>query len=133
MEPLRSNVDVLVIKRVTGEVKKIEAIIRKEKFQSVDDALRNIGVGGLTYFEVQGRGRAKGKEMVSDRGTRTYTPEFIDRLKVEVLAKDSDVQAVIEAVLNAATSKSIGDGKITVYSIEHVYDIASMEDGEQAI
>lgn len=114
-------------------MKKIEAIIRKEKFQNVDDALRKIGVGGLTYFEVQGRGRAKGEAMVLDRGTRTYTPEFIDRLKVEVLSKDTDAQTVIHAIMNAATSKSIGDGKITVYSIEHVYDIASMEDGEQAI
>ncbi|MHB8566336.1 MAG: P-II family nitrogen regulator [Nitrososphaerales archaeon] len=114
-------------------MKKIEALIRKEKFQSVDEALKKIGVGGLTYFDVSGRGRAKGEEMVSDRGTRTYIPEFIDRIKVEVLVKDSDSQKVIDAIMNSATTGAIGDGKLYVYSVDRVYDIASLQDGESAI
>jgi len=114
-------------------LKKIEAIIRKERFPNVDEALKKIGVGGLTYFDVAGRGRAKGEEMVSDRGTRTYVPEFIEHIKIEVLAKDSDAQAVIDAIMNAATTKTIGDGKIYVYSIDRVYDIASLSNGDTAI
>ena len=83
-------------------IKMVEAIIRKEKFPDIDNALKEIGISGLTFFDVEGRGRAKGMEMVSGRGAATYTPEYVERAKVEILVKDSDVKKVVAAISNAA-------------------------------
>ena len=114
-------------------MKKIEAMVRKERFSTIDEALKKIGVGRLTYFEVEGRGRAKGEEMVSDRGTKTYHPEYIERIKVEIIVRGKDAQNVIDAIIDSASTGSIGDGKLYVYPIDRVYDIASKKDGEEGI
>jgi nitrogen regulatory protein P-II 1 len=114
-------------------MKKIEAIIRKERFSQIDEALKEIGVGGLTYFEVAGRGRARGEEMISDRGTKTYHPEYVERIKVEIIVEDEDSQRIIDAIMNNASTGSIGDGKVYVYSVDRFLDIATKKDGEEGI
>jgi len=114
-------------------MKKIEAVIRKEKFPEVDQALKATGVGGLTYITAEGRGRSRGEEMLADRGTRTYRPEYVERIKLEVIVKDSDMQRVIDAIMRTASTHSIGDGKIFLTSIEQVYDISSSTSGESAL
>ena len=73
----------------SGSLKKVEAIVRKEKFPDIDNALREAGIGGLTFFDVEGRGRAKGVEMVSGRGAATYTREYAERTKLEIFEKDN--------------------------------------------
>ena len=114
-------------------MKKIEAVIRKERFPEIDEALKSIGIGGLTFLDAEGRGRAKGREMVSDRGTRTYRPEYVERTKLEIIVKDADAQKVIEVILKNARTGAIGDGKIIVCSVDEAYDIASGETGEKSI
>lgn len=114
-------------------LKKIEAIVRRESFPDIDNALKKIGISGLTFFDAEGRGRTKGREMMSDRGTRTYRPEYVERTKLEIIVKDSDAQKVVDVVLKNAKTGSIGDGKVFVCSVEQGYDISSGESGEKSI
>lgn len=114
-------------------IKKVEAIIRKEKLSDVDRALKEVGVSGLTFFEVEGRGRAKGLEMVSGRGAATYHPEYIERVKLEVLSRDRDVQKVVGAIAGTAKTGQLGDGKILVLSIDDAWDITSGTSGQDAV
>ena len=114
-------------------MKKIEAVVRKEMFPQIHDALKKIGLSGLSFYDIEGRGRARGEEMVMDRGTRTYRPEYIDRIKIEIVVKDSDSEKVVETIREKAKTGAIGDGKIFITTIEDVYDIASSESGEKAV
>ena len=116
-----------------GSVKKVEAIVRKERFPDIDKALKEVGISGLTFSKVEGRGRAKGREMLSDRGTRTYRPEYVERTKLEVLVKGADVPKVVQTIMANAKTGAFGDGKIFVSQVEEVYDIASGQSGERAI
>ncbi len=114
-------------------MKKIEAIIRKDKFPAVDAALKRLGVGGLTVEEVAGRGRTRETMTVLARGKWTYEEEYIKRLKLEILVKDSDSQGVIDAVLANASTGSVGDGKIFVSTVDEVLDIGSKATDEKAV
>ncbi len=114
-------------------LKIVEAIVRKEKFTDVDTALKEIAISGLTFFDVEGRGRAKGMEMVSGRGAATYHPEFIERVKLEVLVKETDAQKVVNAIAKAAKTGEVGDGKILVLPVENVWDITSGASGAAAV
>jgi nitrogen regulatory protein P-II 1 len=117
----------------TVSLKKIEAIVRKEKFPDIDAALKEAGVGGVTFFDVEGRGRAMGMEMVSGRGAATYRSEYIERVKLEVLVKDTDVQKVVATITKVAKTGQVGDGKILVLAIENAWDITSGSSGSAAI
>ena len=116
-----------------GSVKKVEAIVRKEIFPDIDEALKEVGISGLTFSDVEGRGRAKGREMLSDRGTRTYRPEYVERTRLEVLVKEADAHKVVQTIMTNAKTGAFGDGKIFVSPVEEVYDIASGQSGEMAI
>jgi len=114
-------------------MKKIEAIIRREKFPAVDAALKQLGIGGLTVEEVAGRGRARETMTVLARGKWSYEEEYIKRLKLEILVKDSDAQPVIDAVMANASTESVGDGKIFVSTVDEVLDIGSKAVDERAV
>jgi nitrogen regulatory protein P-II 1 len=115
-------------------LKKIEAIIRREKFPEVDAALKRLGVGGLTVEEVAGRGRARHTTTVLAKGKWNYEEEYIKRLKLEILVQDSNAQGVIDAIMaNASTAESVGDGKIYVSSVDEVLDIGSKAVDEKAV
>lgn len=114
-------------------MKKIEAIIRREKFTDVDAALKQLGVGGLTLEEVTGRGRSKDTMTVLAKGKWTYEEEYIKRIKLEILVKDSDAKAVVDAIIAHATTDSMGDGKIFVSSVDEVLDIGSKAVDEKAV
>jgi nitrogen regulatory protein P-II 1 len=114
-------------------VKKIEAIIRKEKFPDVDAALKSLGVGGLTVEEVAGRGRARQTTTIQARGTWSYEEEYIKHLKLEIIVQDSNAQGVIDAILTHASTQSVGDGKIFVSTVDMVMDIRTKEVNEQAV
>ena len=118
---------------ISDKIKKIEAIIRREKFPEIDAALKEIGIGGLTFFDVEGRGRAKGVEMVSGRGAATYHSDYVEKTKLEILVKSADVQRVVTAIVNAAKTGEIGDGKILVSTVESAWDIATGGSGESAV
>ena len=112
-------------------MKKIEAIIKPHKLDDVKAALTQVGVQGLTVSEVRGFGRQKGhKEQY--RGAE-YTVDLVPKVKIEIVLADSAIQAATEAILRAARSGEIGDGKIFVSSLESVLRIRTGEKGEAAI
>jgi nitrogen regulatory protein P-II 1 len=112
-------------------MKLVVAIIKPFKLDEVKDALRAVGVNGLTVTEVQGFGRQRGHTEVY-RGAE-YQVDFVPKVKVEVLCEDGDVQGVVDAILKAARTGKIGDGKITVQSAEQVWRIRTGEMGPDAI
>ena len=114
-------------------MKKIEAIIRREKFPTVDAALKQLGVSGLTVEEVAGRGRDRHTTTVLAKGKWNYEEEYIKHLKLEILVQDSNAQAVIDAIMANASTGSVGDGKIFVSSVEEVMDIGSKAVDEKAV
>jgi nitrogen regulatory protein P-II 1 len=112
-------------------MKKVECIIRPFKVDDVKEALREIGVQGMTVSEVRGFGRQKGHTELY-RGSE-YTIEFIPKLKIEVVVGDDDVDKVIEAILQSASTGKIGDGKIFVTTVEEAVRIRTGERGPSAI
>jgi nitrogen regulatory protein P-II 1 len=114
-------------------MKKIEAVIRREKFPEVDAALKRLGVSGLTVEEVAGRGRARHTTTVLAKGRWSYEEEYIKHLKLEILVQDSRAKEVIDAIMANASTGSVGDGKIFVSSVEEVMDIGSKAVDEKAV
>jgi nitrogen regulatory protein PII len=112
-------------------MKKIEAIIKPFKLEEVKDALGQIGIQGMTVAEVKGFGRQKGHTEIY-RGSE-YTVDFLPKIKVETVVADNQADAAVAAILKAAKTGKIGDGKIFVYSIEEAIRIRTDEKGEQAV
>jgi nitrogen regulatory protein P-II 1 len=99
-------------------VKLITAVVKPFKLDDVKNALKQMGVAGMTVSEVQGFGRQAGHTEVY-RGAE-YTVDFVPKVKVEVLAAETDVDSVVEAIVNAARTDKIGDGKIWVTEVAKV-------------
>lgn len=114
-------------------MKKIEAIVRKERFEHVDAALKAIGVGGLTLEEVKGRGRTRIVTTVYSRGVFTQEEEYIKHYKIEILVKDEDAAKVVDSILNSASTGAAGDGKIYITTLDEVLDIGSKQSGKKAV
>ena len=112
-------------------MKKVEAIIKPFKLDEVREALSEIGVTGLTVTEVKGFGRQKGHTELY-RGAE-YVVDFLPKVKVEVIIGDALVERAIEAVVKAARTGKIGDGKIFVTTVEQVVRIRTGESGEAAV
>ena len=112
-------------------MKKIEAIFKPFKLDEVREALSEVGVSGLTVTEVKGFGRQKGHTELY-RGAE-YVVDFLPKVKVEVVVKDADVERCIEAIVKAAKTGKIGDGKIFVMPVEQVVRIRTGEIGEEAV
>jgi len=112
-------------------VKKIEAIIKPFKLDEVREALSEIGVTGLTVTEVKGFGRQKGHTELY-RGAE-YVVDFLPKVKLEIIIADSLVDRAMEAIITAARTGKIGDGKIFVSNMEQVVRIRTGESGETAI
>jgi nitrogen regulatory protein P-II 1 len=112
-------------------MKKIEAIIKPFKLEEVKTALAEMGIQGLTVAEVKGFGRQKGHTEIY-RGSE-YVVDFLPKIKIEVVLADAQVPAVTEAIVKAAKTGKIGDGKIFVSPIESVIRIRTGETGEQAV
>ena len=112
-------------------MKKIEAIINPFKLDEVKAALSEIGIQGMTVVEVRGFGRTGGKAEVY-RGS-AYVVDFVPKVKIELVIKDSLVHQVIEVVMGSAKSGRIGDGKIFVTPVDEVVRIRTGERGEDAI
>jgi nitrogen regulatory protein P-II 1 len=112
-------------------MKKIEAIIRPFKLDEVKIALVNAGIIGMTVSEVRGFGRQKG-QTERYRGSE-YTVEFLQKLKVEIVIEDAQVDMVIDKIIAAARTGEIGDGKIFVSPIEQVVRIRTGEKNTDAV
>ena len=112
-------------------MKKIEAIIKPFKLDEVREALSEIGVTGLTVTEVKGFGRQKGHTELY-RGAE-YVVDFLPKIKLEIVVADGDVDASIDAIVKAARTGKIGDGKIFVCPVEQVVRIRTGETDEAAV
>ncbi|MCC6696421.1 MAG: P-II family nitrogen regulator [Candidatus Hydrogenedentes bacterium] len=112
-------------------MKKVEAIIKPFKLEEVKEALAAVGIQGLTVTEVKGFGRQKGhKELY--RGAE-YVVEFLPKVKLEIVVNDDKLEQVVEAIVKAASTGRIGDGKIFVSRIEEAIRIRTGESGEVAL
>jgi len=112
-------------------VKKIEAIIKPHKLEEVKEALNALGVAGMTAYEVKGFGRQKGHTEVY-RGAE-YTVDFRPKVKVEVIVDDELAAAAEQAVVDAARTGKIGDGKVFTYDCEGAVRIRTGERGPEAL
>ena len=112
-------------------MKKIEAIIKPFKLEEVKEALSDLGIEGMTVSEVKGFGRQKGHTEIY-RGSE-YTVDFLPKIKIEVVLPDGMVDNATTAIVKAAKTGKIGDGKVFVISIEEVIRIRTEERGESAV
>jgi nitrogen regulatory protein P-II 1 len=112
-------------------MKQITAIVKPFKLEEVREALADCGVTGLTVTEVKGFGRQKGHTELY-RGAE-YVVDFLPKVKIEVTVKTSDVDRCVEAIVKAARTGKIGDGKIFVTSVERVVRIRTGEQDEAAV
>ena len=112
-------------------MKKIEAIIKPFKLDDVREALTELGVTGMTVSEVKGFGRQRGHTEVY-RGAE-YAVDFLPKVKIEVVLPDDQIERTVEAIIEAARSGKIGDGKIFVLPVEEAIRIRTGETGETAI
>jgi nitrogen regulatory protein PII len=112
-------------------MKKIEAIIKPFKLEEVKEALADIGVEGMTVSEVKGFGRQKGHTEIY-RGSE-YTVDFLPKIKIEVVLGDGQVDAASAAIIKAAKTGKIGDGKVFISPVEEAIRIRTEETGEKAV
>jgi nitrogen regulatory protein P-II 1 len=112
-------------------MKKIEAIIRPEKLEAVRWALGDVGCSGLMITEIEGHGNQKG--IVQQWRGEKYKVELLPKIKVEVVAKDQDIDRIVKTIIDVGRTGEIGDGKIFLYNVENAYKIRTGEKGENAI
>jgi len=115
----------------TNCMKKIEAIIKPFKLEDVKQALSSLGVEGMTVSEVKGFGRQKGHTEIY-RGSE-YTVDFLPKIRIEVVLADAQINPAVDAIVKAAKTGKIGDGKVFVSTIENAIRIRTEETGEQAV
>ena len=112
-------------------MKKIEAVIKPFKLEEVKDALAEIGVEGMTVTEVKGFGRQKGHTEIY-RGSE-YTVDFLPKIKLDIVVGDDNVEAATKAIISAAKTGKIGDGKVFISAIEEAIRIRTDEKGNEAL
>ena len=112
-------------------MKRIEAVIQPFKLEEVKEALKGIGVDGMTITEVKGYGRQKGHTEIY-RGSE-YKVDFLPKIRIEIVAKDEMVERIISTIVKSAKTGQVGDGKIFVTAVEEVVRIRTEESGEDAI
>ncbi|AUH35401.1 P-II family nitrogen regulator [Paracoccus tegillarcae] len=112
-------------------MKKVEAIIKPFKLDDVKEALQEAGVQGLSVTEVKGFGRQKGHTELY-RGAE-YVVDFLPKVKIEMVLPDDQVEAAVDAIVSAARTEKIGDGKIFVSPVEQAIRIRTGETGDEAV
>ena len=112
-------------------MKKIEAIIKPFKMEDVKEALAEVGFEGMTVSEVKGFGRQKGHTEIY-RGSE-YTVDFLPKVKIEIVVSDAMVSKAVQAIITAAKTGKIGDGKIFILPIENAVRIRTEETGDSAV
>ena len=112
-------------------MKKIEAIIRPEKLDEVRKAIEAVGYPGLTITEAEGHGKQKG--ITQQWRGETYRVDFLPKVKLEIVVSDADVERIVQALIKAAKTGAVGDGKIFVSDVRDVIKIRTGERGDAAI
>ena len=112
-------------------MKKIEAIVKPFKLEEIKDALAEVGIEGMTVIEVKGFGRQKGHTEIY-RGSE-YTVDFLPKIKLEIVVADSRVDSAVTAIIKAAKTGKIGDGKVFVSPMEQSVRIRTEEKGDTAL
>lgn len=112
-------------------LKKIEAIIREDKFNDVKEALKEIGILGLNAFEIRGQGRQGGISLVGRSGS--YRVDMLTKIQVNIVLSEQNLEETIEAILKSAYTGQAGDGLIFVYPVEEVIRIRTRERGHEAV
>ncbi|MFA7344165.1 MAG: P-II family nitrogen regulator [Terrimicrobiaceae bacterium] len=112
-------------------MKKVEAIIKPFKLEEVKDAMADLGIEGMTVSEVKGFGRQKGHTEIY-RGSE-YTVDFLPKIKIEVVLADASLESALAAIVKAAKTGKIGDGKVFVSPVEEAIRIRTDETGEKAV
>ena len=114
-------------------MKKIEVVIPHEQLNAASAVLKQLDLGGLTYYDSRGRGQVPRRPVASGRGTSTYTPEFNANTTVVLVVKDAILDNVINKILENTSTGLAGEGKIFVSEVEDAVDIGSKTHGEGAI
>src|SRR5690606_15705934 len=114
-------------------MKRRDIIIPHESLVDVNTILHENGVGGMSFYDIKGRGRAKHEPVPVGRGVMTYVPEFGYRTKIEVVVSDDVAKSIITDVLNFLGTGSSAIGKIFVYDVKEAYDIGTKEAGDSAL
>ena len=114
-------------------MKRIDLIVPHERLRDLNDLMREHDVGGLTFYDVKGRGRTRQEPVAVGRGVMRYVPEFGSRMKVEVLVSNGRVKRLIDDIFARIGTGSASNGKIFVYDVSEAYDIGSKESGDEAI
>ncbi len=112
-------------------MKKVEAVVRDEKLSGTKEALKELGVAGITVTEVKGHGTQKG--IVEVYRGREYAIDLLPKIKVEAIVDDKDVKKVTDAICEVARTGSIGDGKIFISDVSDIIRIRTGESGAKAI
>ena len=110
---------------------KIEAIVQPNRFDAVKEALIEIGIEGMTASEVRGHGRQKGHSEIYHG--HEYTVDLLPKIKVEIVLEDQFVEKAVDAIVKAAATGRIGDGKIFIYKIDQVVRIRNLDRGVAAL
>jgi nitrogen regulatory protein P-II 1 len=119
------------VKPNENNMKKIEAIIKPFKLEEVKDALSELGIEGMTVSEVKGFGRQKGHTEIY-RGSE-YTVDFLPKIKIELVVADGQAETAVGAIIKAAKTGKIGDGKVFITNIEQAIRIRTEEKGDSAV
>ena len=114
-------------------MKRIELIIPDRKLQDVNNVFKEANVGGMSYYRIEGRGKTKAQPITVGRGTIHYTPEFISRLKVEVVVRDVQVEELITKLVDKVGGDITTGGKIFVVDVPIAVDLATRKKGEAVI
>ncbi|HXG07015.1 MAG TPA: P-II family nitrogen regulator [Nitrososphaera sp.] len=114
-------------------MKRLDIIIPHENLADVNKILHERKVGGMSFYDVKGRGRANYEPVTVGRGVMTYVPEFGYRTKIEVVVSDGQAKSIIADVRNALGTGSFAIGKIFVYDVKEAYDIGAKEQGDCAL
>ena len=128
---LERNLNTISVQDKELIMKKIEAIIKPFKLEEVKESLNEIGVAGMTVSEVKGFGRQKGHTEIY-RGSE-YTVDFLPKILIQVVVSDDTAQAASAAIVKAAKTGKIGDGKVFIYPVEEAVRIRTEENGEEAL
>jgi nitrogen regulatory protein P-II 1 len=114
-------------------MKRLDIIIPHERLVEVNELLHKHKVGGLTFYDVKGRGQSKSEPVQSGRGVIRQVPEFGTRTKIEVLCADSQAKPIIDDLVKTVSTGSASDGKIFVYDVSEAYDIGTKKSGDVVI
>lgn len=120
-------------KIIANDMKRLDLIIAHERVREVNDILHKYKVGGMTFYDIRGRGHSKYEPVDVGRGMRRYVPEFGTWTKIEILVSDSQANKIIDDILEVISTGSAFDGKIFVYEVAEAYDIGTKETGDNAI